>query len=153
MAAFCPLCLGPPPANHRPVLLPPRKTNKQIAENPHVQKVLADPRVAEAYGKLSDPAVQRHFLTDIKAVLVRLFLVFLSAARARQRGQQGGACRRCPQRPPRSLSARSPLPRRHDKHNPNNKQHGELPLKDAVADVKKVLTDAHVEEAKAAGSH
>jgi hypothetical protein len=50
---------------------------QQIAENRHVQKVLADPRVAEAYTKLADPAVQRHFLTDIKAVLVRLYLFLL----------------------------------------------------------------------------
>jgi hypothetical protein len=72
---------------------------KKVAENAHVQKVLADPRVHEAYAKLSDPAVQRHFLTDLKAVL-----------------------------------------------------HGELPLKDAAADLKKVLTEAHVEDAKAAGA-
>lgn len=72
---------------------------KKVAENPHVQKVLADPRVHEAYSRLSDPAVQRHFLTDLKAVL-----------------------------------------------------HGELPLKDAASDLKKVLTDAHVADAKAANA-
>jgi len=72
---------------------------KKVASNPHVAKVLADPRVHAAYAKLSDPAVQRHFLTDLKAVL-----------------------------------------------------HGELPLKDAAADLKKVLTEKHVDEAKAAGA-
>jgi hypothetical protein len=30
--------------------------------------------------------------------------------------------------------------------------HGELPLKDAVSDLKGVLTDKHVEEAAAAGA-
>jgi hypothetical protein len=43
-------------------------TTKKIVENPHVAKALADPRVVAAYAKLSDPAVQRHFLTDLKAV-------------------------------------------------------------------------------------
>lgn len=60
-----------------------------------MQSVISDPRVVEAYNKLSDPAVQRHFLQDIRAVV-----------------------------------------------------RGELPIKDALSDVKKVLTDAHIEVAK-----
>lgn len=32
--SFVPLCLGPPPANHRPVLLPPRTTNKTDRREP-----------------------------------------------------------------------------------------------------------------------
>lgn len=57
---------------------------------------MSDPRVVAAYSKLSDPAVQRHFLSDLKQVIA-----------------------------------------------------GDLHLKDAVVDLKGVLTDKHIEEAKA----
>ena len=73
---------------------------KKIVENQHVQKALNDPRVAAAVAKASDPAVQRHILSDLSAIL-----------------------------------------------------HGEMPIKDAIGDLKAVLTDAHVEQAKADGSH
>lgn len=60
---------------------------------------------------------------------------------------------------PPSLSSQSPLgvARKPSppKLKPPTKQvlHGELPLRDALGDVKKVLTESHVEEARAAGAH
>jgi hypothetical protein len=69
---------------------------QKILSCPKVQAVIQDPRIHEAYTKLSDPAVQRHFLADISAVVK-----------------------------------------------------GELPLRDALGDLKKVMTEEHVTAAQA----